>query len=621
MTSIIGESKKLNPAQRVDYSTKMGAFLKTVPGLIDSGINADLSLWGTFKDGRFLFIANNKPAYPTAMARSLPPPPAAPSGTSQPTSNVVYYFDYFSNSSPLTTLQSIVNTHNYVLRNKDATLDNFRGLTNISAMYLSTHGGEAKSGAGPDRVFNFVMLTTTPVNAANEVAGTLHDDLVSGRVGYSLDPVDAARPNPKWKYGITPAFVTANWSFNSVSMLYAAVCESGDATDFQNACKGKKLDTYIGWSGDVRGDVGEFAGEILLDRMMGANKFEAADKPRRAYTIADALSEVTRENADHYQDGPPPQGSGMLATLKPISFGNQFGVLAPSIKFIVMDEKNSLMRILGQFGADPGESNRDVKINGNSYGAKITSWSTNMILVKVPASQTDPDFAGKINVVVRNQESNTVDMTKITGKLTYTQKSLGSLQTAITIDFYIRADLQKIRTHVNDDPTRPDQNIVSIQTSKCTITNSGVFNDPTTGETVTWNGTYTPVNKYFNVANNTSYYTCTGFLDSAARTISFDVNVDSNASRHIIQTVNGNHSSFDEFVSMAKEIYPGTVGLVPVKFDGQTLGITKFTKDALSGTVTGADPKSPIHMECDLTLDPIPDDSKGEDQAATHKSP
>jgi hypothetical protein len=157
---------------------------------------------------------------------------------------------------------------------------------------------------------------------------------------------------------------------------------------------------------------------------------------------------------------------------------NTFGMLAPTIKRLHVDDHNNELKITGSFGID--KSKTVVKIKGLERAIK--SFSETEIIADLK-----PDDYGDVQVFVNNHPSNKVQLTMWPLQITWTQVYYGSAYQEMKITAYLRGDVHEARSEIEEKPKADTASLLLSQSSVTTCKSWGSY--PEDEETVTFSGT------------------------------------------------------------------------------------------------------------------------------------
>lgn len=162
--------------------------------------------------------------------------------------------------------------------------------------------------------------------------------------------------------------------------------------------------------------------------------------------------------------------------------GANFGLLAPTIAYVLINEADDEAVLYGVFGNPPANS-RSVLIG---IEATVNSWTNGEIHCELP--RTGTGSAGNVEVWVRGHKSNVRRITEWNVPIQYTWKntSLSGPTVAGPITLRFRADVGDYRDFPGIPPLKPERWALATRDSIASLTGSGTGVDG--GCTHTWSG-------------------------------------------------------------------------------------------------------------------------------------
>ncbi len=429
----------------------------------------------------------------------------------------------------------------------DGTIDNLKLVKNYDTFFFKGHGllSANKTTINPNvpDIYAYTLTSSTRVNLANPFPSQYILDILKTNIVFAYVPTDNAIANTncqisdcgkkkwEWLYGITTGFVIEYWSFNPGSFVMINACSSAsnEAGNFYStlldAQNGKNVGTYLGWSTYIDSDFADERAKFVFDRLLGANSLQPAlDPPQRPFDIKALETEMINRNLVTW-----PGISGVKAWLNNVYYAPStlkfaynpdkiFGLLAPSIKKLEVDEKAMRLTIYGIFGVQNGRSLK-VTINGEELPWK--DWKEDQIVTELL-----PEKSGDVIVEINGRKSNPVKLTEWHIKFTYDEETVlqgaGSVTKKMTFDVRFRADVHGYRDSSGvADPTLPD-NIPFFAESSSFVTysgqgtlNLGAITDPYT-ITLGGGGTITTLVRLSQEAPPVTgdYFDCEGYIDA-----------------------------------------------------------------------------------------------------------
>lgn len=337
----------------------------------------------------------------------------------------------------------------YNVQSKDATIQNLESAKDVDVFYFDTHGGGGSVLEMNSPLSMFSLWTSDSVSAEREAR--YRSALDNKELTYMRALEDRGifnRPINEWHYAISEKFVYAHMTFTENSLLYIDACNglTTMASSFQQVMMARAMNsttTYIGWTGATDDDTGLPTSRFIFDRLLGAPVYMLEAPPQRPFDLGPIMPELFKYNLGVSSYG------GKLAFESSVE-GEI--MLAPSIKYILMDEYNSMMRIEGMFG-DDSRNDRKVLVGGMSV--PIENWSANRIFCHLPV--TGAGSSGDVVVVVNDHESNKVPLSEWTIPLHIIKDDFG-VKTDVQLNLKIRADVHMYRPLPEQVPTtdRPE---------------------------------------------------------------------------------------------------------------------------------------------------------------------
>jgi hypothetical protein len=152
-----------------------------------------------------------------------------------------------------------------------------------------------------------------------------------------------------------------------------------------------------------------------------------------------------------------------------VGSGN-FGLLAPSIKYALINEVEDKAVLKGIFGK-PAAAERKVTIGGQP--ADVIDWNEDEITCKLERSGSGS--AGDVQVIVREHESNVRRITEWNIPMTYTFWPNHDSPLKVTGQVFVRfrADVGAYRETAHDAPIKPRRAAIATRDSDADLTASG----------------------------------------------------------------------------------------------------------------------------------------------------
>ncbi|HKW13291.1 MAG TPA: hypothetical protein VJS69_02285, partial [Candidatus Krumholzibacteria bacterium] len=371
--------------------------------------------------------------------------------------------------NPLPVIKQLLTKGHYTDVNPGLpTVANLKNVKDDGVFYINSHGG---AGFDANKVAYYAVWTLDPIDPAtlanykpmvdsHELVGMLEtSNDALGNCGKVLH------------YGFTSKFVRNHMRFKKNSLVIVDACHSasGPAADLRAAFGAVGASAYVGWTKSVDAAFAYKAMKYLLDRLMGLNEITPESPKQRAFNIDDVRTDM-ETNRNLVTD---PYANAVLTVSK---LKDDFGLLAPSIQFLSIEDvgENTKLFIAGIFGADPGDGNRAVKMNGQSLD--VIAWEPTLITCKL-----SDDAAGPVTVEVGSgsdpRVSNTVNLTSWEGDVVYERDDPADMRATMTMKVHFRADIHAFREIPHENPWETQVLFSWIDDGSCSITTSGTYTE------------------------------------------------------------------------------------------------------------------------------------------------
>ncbi len=423
---------------------------------------------------------------------------------------------------------------NYRLASSSASVRDLRFVQGDGLFYIDAHAGTALVGTTE---VAFVQ-TSTPVTLTSLGEPVENADLKAMRTVAMISKEEVRDTNGKVlqkriysNYGIGPGFITFyKWRFARNSFVWVNACASyNDALRAAFATAGASV--YGGWTKSVRNGRAIDAGHFLLDRLLGANelrgvRFYTESPPQRAFNLGALIPHLATKGLD--TDTTEEGAAKLLFESNPAA--GQFGLLAPSIKRVQVDELKDHLILEGLFGSDPGTLGR-VEVNGTVLPRISGGWTPQRITCLIPRS--GPGSSGPVKVVVRAHQSNIVPLTEWEGSILYTLQGLGTLRANYTMSLRYRFDIHSYRDKPGEVPHGLAQELDryvgltrlnsagSPLLGSFVASGSGTMPEDTCAMTLSWNGRATLKNGAFipDMTTFVPFFGASGIFNSQTRRV------------------------------------------------------------------------------------------------------
>lgn len=385
-----------------------------------------------------------------------------------------------------------------------AEVESLRNIGQPGVFYYSGHGGEVdvpkldaqgKLIFGPDGLpimeKSFGLSTATAYTREVGI-NTYAAEILAGLLGAASCVEDIVNNRYVWadRFLITSRWVRRFWSFRQDSLVWISACSSasGDANSLIAACKAKGAGMYVGWSDWVEGDHAVQVSKFVIDRLLGANVLAPVESPKqRPFNYSDVYNDLRRRGLHARPTLSPNTGSPISGRTTQIIFtagpGSQFGLLAPSIAFVRIDENNDEAILYGVFGEPPAEE-RAVLIGG--LEATVIEWKKDRVRVRLP--RTGTGSSGDVEVQVRAHRSNVRRITEWNLQMRYRFQppETPSLKIEGPLRLRFRADVGEYREKPGERPKKAMRYAILTRDSNANLTASGRYSSGSC--TTTWSG-------------------------------------------------------------------------------------------------------------------------------------
>ncbi len=432
-------------------------FLQSRPEFEAAGAGSGASVWARFTDGRLLIIANNRP-HADSLEPTIPldAPTLQTPGSELPVSGNARLMNamgsWYTNTLPV--LRPMLQARGYTVNPvTDASVGNLKSVSGDGAFYINTHGGSGKKRDGSDV---YALWTSTEFDTVTD--NSLKPDWNAGRLAYFTAKHNAV-PNRQdtatlaTHFAITEEFVGTYMGFGTNALIYLDACGAYGGDKFRNRCAASSdggTGIVAGWTFGVGDRQAADVTVFTFGRLLGynPNPINPENPPQRAFTYQLVYQDLVNRGMDKYTD--PKDGSVAFFGFTPAT--SEFGLLAPSIKFLWVDEIDRKLVVTGTFGKDPrSDGTGTVTVNGNLL--TIQSWNNDgeEIICSIPPAGASA--AGDVIVTVRGHESNVVRLTEWIGEIRMIMTSgYVGMNLTVTFSLHLRADVHSFRERPHETP-------------------------------------------------------------------------------------------------------------------------------------------------------------------------
>jgi hypothetical protein len=192
---------------------------------------------------------------------------------------------------------------------------------------------------------------------------------------------------------------------------------------------------------------------FLFDQLLGEKEGQPPTKPfDRSWDYETVMAEMHRLG---YDLASIPLLAELILT--PNSNGGDFGLLAPSIKKMTVDEEKQELTLEGIFGNDPGTTDGKVFVGGKEMTSRTWDPKLKQIIIH-DLPLTGQGSAGDVYVMVRGHKSNVRQLTDWRGTVTWRDEATyptgfsGKPFEEFKLKIHVRADVGKFRDKPGEDP-------------------------------------------------------------------------------------------------------------------------------------------------------------------------
>ena len=502
---------------RAAWRAQMLAFLKARPDINDAGETPD-GIWAITEDGVPLAFWNNRRADPPG--EDDVPGVNGRSGTETPGKSparlAVTVGAGFTYATPR--LGRLLRGHGFATTEDGATLDSLKGTRPEPVFFLNTHGGVCYmplyTSAGepvrsPDRKISYAttygLWTGTKIDPRKTDFGYSHDEfvaelkagrlaLVQAAASYTLGTGGFQSEVREWRFCITDKWIKQYMRFpaDNHASVWLAVCRSGsaDAAPIRDAFRSVGAEMVSGWTEAVTGEGIVAATSFIYDRLLGANEVLPPATPQRPFDYPNVWDELRARGLHRHPTKNTAPGEPATSDIiyEGATGDGSFGLFAPSLAYVLVDEATKQLHLVGLFG-NPPEAERKILVGGVECqnGAE---WSPRKITCPLP--QDGPGSHGDVQVVVRGRKSNVRQLSRWTILGTYERTEEGTpFRIDGTMKLVFRADIGEYRKVPGNVFIRPTRYAVAAAHSEVILRAQGTETEDC-GEggvsTTTWSG-------------------------------------------------------------------------------------------------------------------------------------
>ncbi|THF86134.1 hypothetical protein E7T09_12960 [Deinococcus sp. KSM4-11] len=546
LASINAVETKANELMRggvPEYRQALVTFLRARPEFKSVTLQADGSISAFYVDGQPLLLATNRepdlaPASGSAPTSSSPlaerTSPFTPQGLAPqlhlanatvirpastdnfelPEDKIAVVMEAMGSafeSSAGTVEKALAYHGRYQVIVIDPTVDNLKTLPKMGVLYFSSHGAPNNVLDGGVLVPGFALWTKTKVDERSEIKysqeirdgflvrmtaldrrSAFYDDDLCRR---GID-VEVNCDGEATHYAVTDKFIEKYWKskFSSNSFAFMDACSTA-AVSLQSVLRNAGVATMAGWDSSVGGKVSFRASSYFFDRATGLNEFEKVTPPNRPFSASAIFASMAKHGIDTFESVDVISGRITTTKLGLYRLQGSFGILAPSIKQMSVNEPDQKLNISGEFGSVEKPT---VTINGQNVN--VTEWNNDHITISNLPTK-DLGSEGDVIVKVGKLRSNAVPLTRWVGGVKLYTEHCPACRLDVTCDLVFRADVHSYRESEPDSvPTKPFSSASEANGSQCN------YNVSSTGKLiVSGSGSLLAASQFPNSTNNFAF--------------------------------------------------------------------------------------------------------------------
>jgi hypothetical protein len=366
-------------------TARLQAGLQAMDAFAEVGVSDDGTVWGRFPDDEIVLVVHNRePAAKVEKSGLF----VTPGGTDAVVLNALGTCFH----SPAGELRDWLTSAGYHVGPDDASVDALENLGKPAAFYIDAHGGVAPKLKG-EAFGVWTSTAATPAEIKAHRAEVKRGELVYMVANHDLDA--AGNCQPAAHLGITAAFVKKHLRFTGNAFAFVNACSSDDA-DLKNAFFSAGVQLYAGWTQPVPDPAAFTAGEIVLDRMLGAREAEPKIKEGQQPQVApNILAELTARGLNPVTDG---TGATVTELRLTHHTHDHTPLLVPSVTRAMTQEDAGTLLVLGMFPSDV-----PVTITVDGTALPTTQLNDNALQAPIP-----PAVTGEVRVQAGDLVSNAV---------------------------------------------------------------------------------------------------------------------------------------------------------------------------------------------------------------------
>ena len=498
-------------ANRPAWRSQIVNFLNSRADIARAGENAD-GVWAVTTNGVPIALWNNRQSDPFDPEDILPQ--AAALRTQTPGNTAARFATTvgagFRLAGPRLSRQLAANGYAPTL--DDAQLSSLQGQRNESVFFFNTHGGSFEiplfAANGQMQRENGVVVTE---RAYGLWSGTKWDmnspdydayvyEMQEKRLALSIAAASFTTNALGEEVAVTECryAITAKWVLDYMTFpkenhasIWLGACLSGspDAAPMRNAFRSAGAEMVSGWTQNTTGAAVMSATTFLYDRLLGANKVHPPAIPQRPFNYADSWTEL-RSRGLHLHPSVDNNGNGINTEIiyEGATGDEAFGLFAPSIAYVLINEIDEQAILIGLFGKPPANARR-VTIGGTAV--TVVAWEPRQIIVALP--RTGVSSAGDVQVHVHNFKSNVRRISRWTLNGTYKMTEADTPYVMDgTLKMIFRADVADYRKVPGNVLIQPKRAAVAAKSSEIRLQATGTVSESCGEgggvETYSWTG-------------------------------------------------------------------------------------------------------------------------------------
>jgi len=454
-------------------TASLSAYISSRPEFASAGVTSGGLVFGFFKDGRVLAVFTNLKPDPTLQEVAPPIPPGAKNrettGDVPPLEQMRVVQNLGAGfSNPTSDIVSWTAAKGYSSVPDSMDVEEMKSWSGDGVVFINTHGGKFPFKSQND--LHAALLTATPhtIGGDAKYKADLTPDPTTGvpLLGYGTADfsVDAqGHATSATNYMVFGGWIQKYLHFASDSLVLVQACDGAGTSDLVNGFFAAGAGVYAGWSDTIDTNDGGKATRYAFDRMLGANQYKPESPPQRPFEYPAVKTDMAKKGLDHSKGTADDNGTqtsfNAEFTFQANPRGTVFTLLAPTIRYLSVDEQKNELTLTGLFGTDQDAA--QITVGGTQVAIK--QWGFDSIVADLP-----PDLAGDVVITVHDHQSNAVPLTQWVGDVNFTETD-NAFTVEIDTHVEFRADLHG---HRDDPATDPILGISLFQAEQQVTTNT-----------------------------------------------------------------------------------------------------------------------------------------------------